>query len=476
MMMTRVPVNWRAVGAAVGLALTFDVVLALFGVRAAADHPSLPRKLVGPAAPRAPRSAAPFKRRDTRGDEELRRQLFAAPELDLDAEPGTAARVVRTARHGGSRFADPVCEPLSKRPDLQGLPVALGGDCRLDEPSARALQVRSSELRRHLAKCVVDGVPDAALLRHRLLDRAGNLRCRDEEVPALEQILQAEGRPVRLLLVELLSRAPGRRASAALAARAVFDPSAEVREAAARALVGRPPSEYRPVLLDGLRYPWAPAADHAAEALVALDDLGSLPQLADLLGEPDPALPAPRAFHDIDTALLRSQPWPPGVWPATAVVLDERQGGRWRTALLPFPDGVPRPIPALADNVSVVREVVRVNHLRNCLLCHAASFGWTDPVRGPVPSPDRPLPPPETVYYEGQSGTFVRADVTYLRQDFSVPQPVANPGKWPVYQRYDYVVRTRYPTEDELRRQKPATYPQREAVLWALNELGARDG
>jgi hypothetical protein len=475
-MTTRKRLNWRAVRAAAGLALTFDVVLALFGVRAAADHPTVPRKLVGPPAPKAPATAARLKRRDTRTEEELRLQLLAAPELDLDAEPGTAARVLRAARLGDSRFTDPVCEPLLNRPDLQGLPVALGADCRLDWESARTLHVGSRDLRRLLSKCVADEAPRADLLRARLRGRARDEWCREEAVPALAQVLQAEEQPMRLLLVELLSRAPGRAAAAALAGRAVFDLSAEVRRAAVRALVGRPPYDYRPVLLDGLRYPWAPAADHAAEALVALDDRGSLPQLAALLDEPDPALPAPRACHVIDPTLLRSPPWPEGVWPATAVVLDERQGGRRRTALLPFPDGVPRPVRELTDRVAVVREVVRVNHLRNCLLCHAASFAFPDPVRGPVPSPDQPLPPPDTAYYEGPGNTFVRADVTYLRQDFSVPQPVTNPGKWPAYQRYDYVVRTRYATEDELRRNKPRTYPQREAVRWALHELGAKGG
>ena len=121
-----------------------------------------------------------------------------------------------------------------------------------------------------------------------------------------------------------------------------------------------------------------------------------------------------------------------------------------------------------------MREVVRVNHLRNCLLCHAPATTATDPVRGLVPSPGQPLPPPFSVpYYEGQIGLFVRADVTYLRQDFSVPQPVAKPGNWPVHQRYDYLVRTRYPTDEELRRPAPKTYPQREAVRWALREMGA---
>ena len=73
--------------------------------------------------------------------------------------------------------------------------------------------------------------------------------------------------------------------------RAVFDLSPDVREAAVKALRARRNSEYRPVLLGALRYPWAPAADHAAEALVALEDRGAAGQLVRLLDEPDPALP-----------------------------------------------------------------------------------------------------------------------------------------------------------------------------------------
>ncbi len=141
------------------------------------------------------------------------------------------------------------------------------------------------------------------------------------------------------------------------------------------------------------------------------------------------------------------------------------------------PGGLPQSVKASGREVYAVREVVRVNHLRNCLLCHAPATGRIGPVPGLVPSPEQPLPSPfSAAYYSGSSGTFVRADVTYLRQDFSVPQPVARPGNWPTYQRYDYLVRTRYPTREELAKEPPATYPQREAVRWALRELGAAAG
>src|SRR5262249_24196264 len=72
-------------------------------------------------------------------------------------------------------------------------------------------------------------------------------------------------------------------------------------------------------------------------------------------------------------------------------------------------------------------------------------------------------------------GNFVRADVTYLKQDFSVPQPVIKPGLWPVEQRYDYVVRTRKPTPQEQAalEANPNECPQKQAVLFALPELKA---
>ncbi len=77
----------------------------------------------------------------------------------------------------------------------------------------------------------------------------------------------------------------------------------------------------------------------------------------------------------------------------------------------------------------------------------------------------------------------MRADITYLRQDFSLMERVTKPDKWPQWQRFDYLVRTRELTADEIadhekkRKRKPAarSYPQREAVLFALRELTGED-
>ena len=71
----------------------------------------------------------------------------------------------------------------------------------------------------------------------------------------------------------------GEKSTEALTQRALFDTAHEVREAAVKALQNRPRPEVRRLLLAGFRYPWAPVADHAAEAVVALEDTGAVPAL-----------------------------------------------------------------------------------------------------------------------------------------------------------------------------------------------------
>jgi hypothetical protein len=549
----RAPVNWLLVGIAAGLGIAAALGLVLFCTASrrsapspevainqppidlaieAGPNPVVPAPVASEPAPETATSApapekalarpapapvdspagfakaygepAPFrfKRRDLRSADELSRQLLTMPEVDLDAAPGTAARLLAAGRLDRPAFTHPVLEPLLRRADLHGLPVAMGADCMLGKESAENLQVLSRKLRAHLSLAVpADGIDirlDAGVLRQRLLEgrtdvvaRAPNARkapvpiptpaeaeavredwLQEDALPTLVQLLQAEDRPIRLLLVDLLARIKCRAASAALVQRALFDLSAEVREVAVRALRDRPPEEYRQRLLDGLRYPWAPAADHAAEALVALGDRAALPPLAALLDEPDPTAAAPRTYQRLDPAQVWTSPRPSDSLTLAVVAVTEPGPEMRRTSLLPDPNESPLPVPVTGRQVYAVREVVRVNHLRNCLLCHAPAASPADPVRGLMPTPGQALPPPfSTPYYDGQSGNFVRADVTYLRQDFSVPQPVARAGAWPTYQRYDYLVRTRYPTDAELHRDPATSYPQREAIRWALREL-----
>ena len=108
----------------------------------------------------------------------------------------------------------------------------------------------------------------------------------------------------------------------------------------------------------------------------------------------------------------------------------------------------------------------------------------TEPV-GPVPSPAEELPLSLSVaYYEARDGsTLARADVTYLRQDFSIMMEVENAKPWPKMQRFDFLIRTRVLTGEEITQLEKARMdrgpdyvsPHRQAVLSALRRLTGLD-
>src|SRR5581483_8682869 len=77
---------------------------------------------------------------------------------------------------------------------------------------------------------------------------------------------------------------------------------------------------------------WAPAADHAAEALLALKDTEAVPHLVGLLKGPDPSAPV------------------------------RLRNGRY-----------------------FVPQVVRLRHTFNCLTCHPPAAHANEPVPGAVP-------------------------------------------------------------------------------------------
>jgi hypothetical protein len=364
---------------------------------------------------------------------------------------GSSAKLLASSTTANAGKAPTVLELLSDRSDLSGLPVRREPDCRLRPETARVRALYSRVLRFALSgitEIKTEASREEAIARWELA--AGNSptglrdnrsllasepelgKARIEEVVVpLMQVFQGEDRRLRISLVRLFSHVNDPAASAALARLAIFDLSPNVRELAVRVLPGRPRTDYRQVLLDGLRYPWSPVANHAAEALVALRDREVISRLVGILDQPDPM----------------------------AVVLTK-------------------------DREPTVPELVCVNHLRNCALCHAPSQDRKDPIRGLVPISGQALP--TGVYYEEDRwpGPFVRADMTYLRQDFSALQPVRNHGKWPANQRHDYLIRRRQLTALEVARIRSApkanqgqaaSYPQREAVLFALRELSGMD-
>jgi hypothetical protein len=255
-------------------------------------------------------------------------------------------------------------------------------------------------------------------------------------IAALMQVLAPEPPETRLGLVKHLSSISHVEATRALARLAVFSTEDEVHQAAVEALKVRRERDYTDVLVQALRYPWPAVARRAGAAVVKLERTDLVPQLVEMLDESDPRLPV---VKEIDK-----------------------------------------------KKVPVVRELVRVNHHRNCLMCHApGNTGTVSPetLTAAVPVPDQPLPSPSQGYQTTNPDVLVRLDVTYLRQDFSTFQAVADAHPWPELQRFDFLVRTRVLTEEEaeswrhkLEQREPGRLsPYQKAAVTALRELTGRD-
>ncbi len=255
-------------------------------------------------------------------------------------------------------------------------------------------------------------------------------------IAALMQILGPESASLRLGLVKYLSAVAHVDATRALARLAIFSTEDEVRLAALDALKVRRERDYTPLLLSGLRYPHPAVARRAADAVVKLERNDLIPNLLDLLEQPDPRAPE---SQEVD-----------------------------------------------GKKVSLVRELVRINHHRNCLLCHAPGTGdkvSSESLTAQVPVPSEPLPSPFDGYRNSSPDVLVRIDVTYLRQDFSLRQPVEDANPWPEMQRFDFLVRTRVLTEEEAnlhrelfnKREPGVLSPYHKAALAALRELTGKD-
>jgi hypothetical protein len=244
-----------------------------------------------------------------------------------------------------------------------------------------------------------------------------------QKLKTIDHILQIDHARLRLEAIKTLRKSGSRTAMKLLAGKAKFDLEPEVRIAATDALADLDANVVRGLLLEGLRYPWHVVAEHSAEALVRLDDQDAVPQLIEMLDLPHPHYP-------------------------------------------------------FEDNGRVVqRELVGINHMRNCLLCHAPSMSSFDSVRGLIPDSNRPLPRHyyDTAGMAAEVPYAVRADVTYLQQDFSVLQSVKNPGPWPSEQRIDYVVQKKNLTRAEAKMvaQQVSQKPNRNwnAIVFALQQL-----
>ncbi len=432
--------------------------------------------------------------------------LAAVPEVMLDVElaklvPANEGAVSPQAEKARARITELISKAhelnkkeidgfvrdlRTRRSDLQGLPFAMGNECRMAAECLRPFAAAGESVHQALDKVkLADGElipnagpkwaiwfqrgfwdvehkqtpvpdPDGFLTRVLLpkpvllglhvqrtatVQKHGPDHLQPEEgraqVAALMQVLAPEAAELRVAFVGYLARMPQRDATRALAKLAIFSEETEVRGAASTALEGRDGEEYRDILVEGLKYPWPVVAERTSRLIAKLGRSEFIPQLIDMLDESDPR--APR--------------------------LEKKDG----------------------NQVLEVREIVRINHHRNCLLCHApgnTNEAPKDAIKAAIPVPGEPFPSQRSYQDPPPNADHVvRIDVTYLRQDFSRYLPVAGAAPWPAAQRFDFLTRTRAVTEQEAESLRAALHrqeheglsPYRHAALATLRELTGQD-
>jgi hypothetical protein len=354
--------------------------------------------------------------------------LEAAPDLTRDEWRSRKAHAAAAALHLNSKEQEGYLKALlSSRPDLAGLPFTMGDSCRTRGARAKAFKEAAEAVRSQKATALVATAPapDAGEETRQQLYQA--------HLAVVTQVIFAEDAPGQNALVRAVSSIPRPEATRALARLAVFSTDEAVRAAAVEALAVRGDEDSTEVLVAALSYPWPAVAEQAASAIAKLKRKDLIPQLKAMLDAPDPR------------------------GPTTEVVAGQAE--------------------------TVAREVVRVNHLRNCLLCHAPAERGKTPAEtlvGEVPVPTMPVPDTSAGYGRSESNLLVRIDVTYLRHDFSAMQVVTDwsAESWSPTQRFDFLVRRRVLTPAEaaeLRTRLAAVSPYRRAAARALRELTGRD-
>jgi hypothetical protein len=380
----------------------------------------------------------------------------------MEATAHVIAKINHLNKKGTDHFLNVL---LENRADLAGLPFVMGKACRQSKQGSLAFLGGVNLVRQAMSpripesgKALGDPLTQASAfwenyqtIRNRTMKREDLEAVKRDEaeencgrIAALMQMLAPLAASHRTGLVKHLADLDDAEATAALGQLALFSFDEAVRRPAVAALKKREKEGYSNLLLAGLRHPWPPVARNAAKALVELGRKDLAPALVDLLDEPDPRAPMETVVN-----------------------------GQKKT---------------------LVREMVRLNHHRNCLLCHSPGntsdvvldrFGLPGAlVVGPVPIPGQPFDSPSRGYGPSLSpDMLVRADVTYLRQDFSLMQPVKDAAPWPELQRFDFLVRTRAVTAEEaasyqkwVEQQGPGYLsPQHHAALTALRALTGRD-
>jgi len=403
-----------------------------FGSVAVVRQPSVPLPDIDPATPAA--RLLPTPPQTSKAPVYLGEDLSGVPELMLEAEsPATAdewisrkAHAAAAALHLDQKEKEGYLKALLRsRPDLAGLPFALGETCRTRGARAKAFKDAANAVRRHNAAALLAKAAGASA--------AERERFYQTYLAVASQVMGEEDAPGQDTFIRALASIPRPEATRALARLAVFSTDETARAVAIEALAIRRPEDATDALVAGLSYPWPAVAANAARAIAKLKRKDLIPDLKAVLNAPDP----------------RS--------PRTEVIAGQQE--------------------------MVAHELVRINHLRNCLVCHApAERGKTpeETLVAQVPVPTLPLPDTSSGYDQSESTLLVRIDVTYLRPDFSALRPVTDwtAASWSPKQRFDYLVRRRVLTPAEaadLRARLVGVSPYRRAAARALRELTGHD-
>ncbi|MSQ94842.1 MAG: hypothetical protein EXR98_09840 [Gemmataceae bacterium] len=373
-------------------------------------------------------------------DEKQLKELAAAH----DRATVHTARLTAYINHLNKKKNDRFMELLMEhRPDLAGLPVVMGDACRLKVGERNQFKQAVELFQLHsqmfdMPRANVKSTSKAYWDSYDTARKNDLFKSMDDRFcgAAGMQMLALESVEHRLGLVERLATNhktddDKKAATQALTKLAVFAQDKEIRDAAIAVLQKREQPADTALLLHGLRYPWTSVAQAAAHAIIQLKCKDLIPELIKMLDEPDPRAP----------------------------VIRESKGKK----------------------ETVLREVVKINYHRNCLLCHppgntpdvmkvtpwseeppervienGVKVVWAriddlavDVLVGAVPTPGQPFPSSGGYREFSSPDLLVRADITYLRQDFSLLQKVADAHPWPEMQRFDYLVRSRVVSEQQ---------------------------
>jgi hypothetical protein len=416
--------------------------------------PKTPTKDLLPAPPKVDRPTGPVTADDLTKVPEIEFQARPAKGTPTDKLMQQTAHQLAKINHMNAKKTDAfMAALLESRADLKGMPFTMGDDCRTSVERSKQFTIAANTVRQALGGNQVQFFvanfngpggpgqpsppvpqPPPALPQNfwqqftALCDQQDAARPKTDKalaehmtlarIAALTQMLAPESADLRLGLVKYLTGIAHVEATRALARLAIFSPEDEVRLAAIDSLKVRREKDYTDIILRGLRYPWPAVAKRAADAVARLGRTDLVPELVAVLEEGDPRLPATK---DVD-----------------------------------------------GKKVAVVRELVKVNHHRNCMMCHAPGSPENvsaNIITAEVPIPGQPLPLPFEGYRQSSPDIMIRLDVTYLRQDFSAMLPVAEAHPWPDAQRFDFFVRERELDADEVTTHREKLTPKEAGVI-----------